>query len=198
MKLYAELPLARLRQITADLIVAAGLFLSVRVGLWLQRLVERLAVPGQAMENAGQRVAGSLERAAEVVGEAPFAGPTLSSPFAAAAGAGRTLAEAGQSQQDAAIALALWLGVLVAAPGLLAVFLWYLPRRAAWVREAGAAARLRDESADLRLFAYRAVATRPLPLLRKAVPDPGAALAAEDFYALASLELEALGLRPSR
>ncbi|MDP8960144.1 MAG: hypothetical protein M3N32_00695 [Actinomycetota bacterium] len=198
MKLYAELPLARVRQIAADLAVAAGLFLSVRLGLGLRRLVERLAAPGQTIENAGQRVAGSLGQAAEVVAEVPFAGNALRSPFAAAAGAGQTLAEAGQAQQDAVITLALWLGVLVAAPGVLAILLWYLPRRAAWVREASAAARLRDASADLRLFAYRAVAMRPLPRLRKAVPDPGAALAAQDFDALASLELQALGLRPSR
>lgn len=185
-------------QIAADLAVAAGLFLSVRLGLWLQRLVGRLATTGRTIENAGQTVAGSLERAAEVVGEVPLAGHALRSPFASASGAGRTLAEAGQAQQDAAITLAFWLGVLVAAPAVLAVVLWYLPRRVAWVREASAAARLRDASADLRLFAYRAAATRPLRLVLKAVPDPGAALAAEDFEALASLELEALGLRPWR
>ncbi len=195
MKLYAELPLARLRQIALDVVAAVGLFLSVRVGLWLQRIVERLVAPGRGMENAGQRAAESFERAAEVVGQAPFAGPALSSPFAAAADAGRTLAEAGQAQQETVITLALWFGLLAAAPGVLAVALWYLPRRIAWVREASAAARLRDASADLRLFAYRAAATRSLTLLNRAVPDPGAALAAQDFDALASLEFQALGLR---
>ncbi len=119
----------------------------------------------------------------------------MSSPFAAAADAGRTLAEAGQVQQDAAITLALWFGLLVVAPGVLAVAVWYLPRRIAWVREASAAARLRDASVDLRLFAYRAASTRSLTRLRRAVPDPGAALAAHDFGAVASLEFQALGLR---
>ncbi len=194
MKLYAELPLARLRQIALDLVVAVGLFVSVRVGLWLQRLVETLAAPGLGIEKAGQRTAESLEQAAEVVGRAPFAGAALSSPFAAAADAGRTLAEAGQAQQDAAITLSLCFGLLAAAPGVLAVTVWYLPRRIAWVREASAA-RLWDASADLRLFAYRAAATRSLTRLRRAVPDPGAALAAQDFDALASLEFQALGLR---
>ncbi len=85
--------------------------------------------------------------------------------------------------------------MLVTFLGVAAIFITYVPQRIAWVREANAAARLRGSSADLRIFAYRALASRPLTLLRRAVPDPAAALAAEEFDALATVELEALGLR---
>ncbi len=161
----------------------------------MHRLVAKLGAPGQAIQDSGQAVAGSLDRVAQTIGEVPVAGVALRSPFAAAADAGRTLAEAGQAQQQAALTFALWLGVLVAFLGVTAVLITYVPQRIAWVREASAAAGLRSSSADLRIFAYRAAVARPLPLLRKAVPDPGAALAAEEFDALATVELEALGLR---
>jgi hypothetical protein len=63
------------------------------------------------------------------------------------------------------------------------------------MREAGAAADLRIDADDLRLFALRAVANAPLHVLRRATPDPAAALERGDDDALAGIELERLGLR---
>jgi hypothetical protein len=57
------------------------------------------------------------------------------------------------------------------------------------------AARLRDDRADLHLFALRAVANRPLRQLHRVTPDPAGALAAGDYEGLAALELNALGLK---
>jgi hypothetical protein len=195
-KLYAELPGARARQILSDVAAVAFVAVVILVAKGVYRLVSRLAAPGEAIEDAGRTVAGSLGRAAQAVGQTPFVGRALGSPLASAAGAGRTLADAGRAQQDVVLTLALWLGLVIATAGVLMVLLVYLPRRALWIREASAASHLRDTSADLRVLAYRAVATRRLSLLRRAVPDPGAALAAGEFDTLARLELKALGLRP--
>jgi hypothetical protein len=91
--------------------------------------------------------------------------------------------------------LALWLGVVVAAVPVIALLLAWLPRRVTWMREAGAASRLRLDGADLELFAIRAVANRPLRQLHRVSPDPAGDLRAGEFQALADLELRALGLR---
>ncbi|HWB71952.1 MAG TPA: hypothetical protein VG452_07025 [Egibacteraceae bacterium] len=195
MKLYAEVPPKRRRQVVADLLATVAVLFSVRVGTWLHGLVSRLAAPGRALEDGGQAIAAAMEGAAQGVGQVPVAGRALRSPFAHAASAGHSLADAGQAQQDAVVSLAFWLGVLVAAGGVLVVVVGYLARRLRWIREASAAAALRDTSADLRVFAYRAVARRPLRLLTQAVADPGAALARHDYLALAQLELATLGLR---
>lgn len=173
MKLYAELEPARTRQLVADGIAAAAVIASVMLGVALHGVVAIAAVPGEAMQDAG-----------EAVGRLPGLG-----------GAGGALADAGQTQQDAVLSLAFWLGFGVAAVGVLAVALLYLPGRLRWVREAAAAAGLRDRPGDLQLLAYRAVARRPLGRLMQAVPDPGTALASGNYHPLATVELEELGLR---
>ena len=85
--------------------------------------------------------------------------------------------------------------VVAGFPAVLLLLAW-LPRRVRWMRDAGDAHRLRGDSpGDLALFAWRAVARRPLGELRRAVDDPGGALLRGDYTALAALELHALGLR---
>jgi hypothetical protein len=125
----------------------------------------------------------------------PVVGGQLQDPFGRLAGVGRTLAEAGVAQQEVVRQLALWLGVVVAAVPVIALLLAWLPRRVTWMREAGAASRLRLDGADLELFAIRAVANRPLRELHRVSPDPAGDLRAGEFQALADLELRALGLR---
>ena len=64
------------------------------------------------------------------------------------------------------------------------------------IEEAGAAIRIRGRAHEnLYLFALRAIATRPLPELLRATPDPGHAFATGDYDALAAMELDELGLR---
>ena len=112
------------------------------------------------------------------------------------AGAGRQLEAAGQAQQEAVGKLA---AVVRRRGGA-------VPGRVAAARMAAApaaldarredASRLRGEGAgDLALFAWQAVARRPLGELRRAVDDPGGALLRGDYTDLAALELRALGLR---
>jgi hypothetical protein len=194
-KLYAETAGLRARQVLGDLAVLAWTAAWAAAGLGLYRLVEKLAVPGERVERAGSAFAGDIAEIQQKVGRVPVVGDELRDPFGRLAGVGRTLAEAGSTQQEVVQQLALWLGVAVAAVPVVALLLVWLPRRVAWAREAGAASRLRLDAADLELFAIRAVANRSLRELRRITPDPAGALRAGDHAGLAELELRALGLR---
>jgi hypothetical protein len=194
-KLYAETARLRARQLLGDLATLAWTAAWVAAGLTLYRLVERLAVPGARVEQAGSDFAGDVAEIQQRIGRVPVVGDQLQGPFGRLAGTGRTLAEAGATQQEVVHQLALWLGVVVAAVPVVTLLLVWLPRRVAWAREAGAANRLRMDGADLELFAIRAVANRPLRELRRVSADPAGALRAGEHQALADLELRALGLR---
>ena len=195
MKLYAETSGLRARQLFGDLAVVAWTAAWVWAGVTLYRLVEKLALPGARLEQAGGGFAGDVAEIQQKVGRVPVVGNALQGPFGRLAGVGQTLADAGATQQQVVHQLALWLGVLVAAVPIVTLLLAWLPRRVAWAREAGAASRLRLAGADLELFALRAVANRPLRQLHRVTPDPAGALRAGDYEALADLELRSLGLR---
>lgn len=194
MKVYAEVPAVRARQLALDAGVAIWTILWVRAGMALHDLVARMTEPGVAIERAGGRFARNLAEVADTIGGVPVVGGALRAPFSTAADAGRMLESAGQTQQEAVMALALWLGVIVAAFPILLVVATWLPRRVRWIRDATVAADLRDAAVDLRLFAHRAIANRSLRLLRSATADPGRALAEGDFEVLAAVELRSLGL----
>jgi len=194
-KLYAETAGLRARQVIGDLAVVAWTAAWVWAGVTLYRLVEKLAVPGARLEQAGGGFAGDVAEIQQKVGRLPVVGGELQGPFGRLAGVGQTLADAGSTQQQVVHQLALWLGVLVAAVPIVILLLAWLPRRVAWAREAGAASRLRLAGADLELFAVRAVANRPLRQLHRVTPDPAGALRAGNYEALADLELGSLGIR---
>ncbi|MDQ4145565.1 MAG: hypothetical protein M3198_17850 [Actinomycetota bacterium] len=195
MKIYAEVPSRRLRQILSDGAAVFWVALWVRIGLWIGELVNRLAGPARTIERAGSELARPLVTASREVGELPLVGRALSLPLDAAAGAGHSLQGAGSAQQEVVHTLAVWLGVLIAAIPISLVIARYVPRRVRWIREASAVQRLRLRAADLQLFALRAIASRPLYELGKATADPAAAFAAGEYEALAAIELQALGLR---
>ena len=194
-KLYAETAGLRARQLLGDLAVLAWTAAWVWAGLTLHGLVERLAVPGARVEQAGSRFAGDVAEIQQKIGGLPVVGDDLQGPFGRLAGVGQTRADAGLTQQEVVRQLALWLGVVVAAVPIVALLLVWLPRRVGWAREAGAASRLRLDGATLELFAIRAVANRPLRELHRVSPDPAGDLRAGDYQALADLELRSLGLR---
>jgi hypothetical protein len=194
-RLYAETAGLRGRQLLGDLAVLAWTAAWVAAGIALYRLVEKLAVPGQRVEQAGSAFAGNVAEIQRTIGRVPVVGDQLQDPFGRLAGTGQTLADAGVTQQEVVHQLALWLGLAVAAVPVVALLLAWLPGRVSWAREAGAASRLRLDGADLELFAIRAVANRPLRQLRRVSADPAGALRSGEYEALADLELRALGLR---
>lgn len=194
MKLYAESSRYRARQLLKDGATVLWIILWVRVGLFVNYLVNRLAGPGATVENAGRGFADSVDSFGGDVGDLPVVGDALQTPFETIAGAGRTLRDAGAAQQEAVGTLALWLGILLAVIPIGYVLLKYLPERLRWIREAGAADKLRIDAEDYKIFAIRALANQPLYELRRAAPDPAAAYAAGDYERLAELELGQMGL----
>jgi hypothetical protein len=195
MKIYAETPGFRTRQVLADASMILWVYLWVRIGLRIKELVDGLGTPGRTIQQAGSGLAGTLESAAREVSDVPVVGDALRAPLESAADAGRVLQRAGAAQQDVVHTLAVWLGTLLALIPILFVLYHWGPWRARWAREASAAQRLRSDSSDLQLFALRALATRPLQELRRAAEDPAAAFGAGDYEALAAIELGELGLR---
>jgi hypothetical protein len=195
MKLYAELPFYRARQILVDLLVVAWAALWVLIGRFLFTLIGKLAEPGRRLEGAGSDLAGTASGAGSRVADVPLVGKYLEAPFGSLERVGQTLQEAGQTQQNTVHTLALWIGILVAAlPILFVLFQWGIRRRA-WIQQATAAHLVRADAGNLQLFALRAIATRPLTELRLATDDPAGAYDSGNYAALAALELNELGLR---
>jgi hypothetical protein len=200
-KIYADRPAAALRQVLTDLLVVVWVWFWVWAALRLHDLVEKLAVPGQKLENAGGGIADNLADAGNRINSVPAVGDALASPFEKAAEAARSVAEAGRDQQELVgdLALALALALLVFPLGL--VLLVWLPLRVRWMRRAGAAAALRTAPAGRDLLALRALATQPLRRLAALGPDVAESWRRGDdstVDALAALELRRLGLTVGR
>jgi hypothetical protein len=197
-KLYANRPRRATAQLLGDLAALVWTVLWVRAGFAVHDTVLALAAPGRKLEDAGGALERGLRSAGEKASGVPVVGDELRTPFDAAAGAGRSLAEAGRDQQALMGDLALLLAaVTVVVP--LVLSLWWLARRARWAREATAAGTLLAGGADPALFALRALATQPLPRLRAVAADPLAGWRDGDpevVAALARLELSSLGIRP--
>ena len=197
MKLYADGHVRRTRQITGDVLLLVWVVLC----LWLAGVVRdatlALATPGRKIEAAGGGLAERLRDAGSAVGDIPLVGDEARSPFDGAGRAADEIAAAGASQVEAVQHLAFWLGIAVAAIPIVVMLLVYLPRRWRFVREATAGRRFIDSSADLDLFALRAMAHQPMHRLARISDDPVGAWRdgrPDVVRALALLELRDAGL----
>jgi hypothetical protein len=195
MKPYAETPSLRLRQQLQDAALLVWVTAWTFVGRGLYRTVDGLRAATGDAESAGAGFAHRLDAVARSVRDLPVVGGTLRRPFVGGADAGRSLEAAGAAAGHTVHVLALWLGLLVALAPIAWLASRYVPGRLRWMREAGAAAGLRLDADDLRLFALRAATTAPLHVLRAACTDPAAALERGDYGPLAAIELRRLGLR---
>jgi hypothetical protein len=201
MKLYADLWPRRAGQLAGDLLLVVWIWAWVRVGVAVHHAVSELAVVGRQVEQSGAGLAGNLGEAGRRAAGVPLVGDELRSPFDAAAGAARALAEAGRDQQEAVSDLALLLGWVTALVPVAVVVLVWVPRRVAFVRRAAAARRHLDSAEDLDLFALRAMAGQPMHRLARVSEDPVGGWRRGDVDVvrrLARLELRACGLRVPR
>jgi len=196
-KLYADAPVRRTRQLIGDLLFVAWVVVWLKLADVVHDATIALAAPGRGMETAGTGLAGSLRDAGRAVGDVPLVGDQVRSPFDGAGRAADQMAAAGASQVQAVQHLAWWLAVSVAAIPVLVLAVTYLPRRWRFIREAMAAQRFLDSSADLALFALRAMANQPVHRLARVTADPVGDWRAGDprvVRALALLELGDVGL----
>ena len=195
MKIYAETSRKRTRQIVQDGILLGWILLWALFGMVAHDVVAKLAEPAASVARNSDSLSDSLADISDEVDGIPVVGGALEEPFSSSSRAAAAVARESREQRDLFLSAALWIGLFIAVGPIALSLLLYLPFRIRWVREATAADRIRLDADDLYLFALRAVANRSFSELRKATPDPGAALAAGDYAALARLELEQLGLK---
>ena len=197
MRLYADRPDLRARQLTADVGLLAWAVLWVLVARVVHGAVLVLAEPGRAVADLGRSISDSMGSAAGVAEDVPVVGDELSSPFDALGDAGGAVTGAGDGAADAVRTLATVLAVVLVALPVGWLLLRWLPWRLGWLREARAAEQVLAGEPDLELLAARALATAPLPALAALPSGTGASWRQGDpdaVRALAGLELRRLGL----
>jgi hypothetical protein len=197
MKLYADRPRIATRQVISDLFVVIWVSSWIWIASMVYALVEKLAVPGRKIENAGTGIAGGLTDAGKTVGSVPGVGDALASPLDRAAAGAQSLADAGRAQQHSVDQLATVVVVLLLIVPLGLVLLGWLPLRVRWIRRARIGSALHADSAGRDLLALRALTRQPLRRLMAIHPDPARAWRAGDSStvdALARLEMRTLGL----
>jgi hypothetical protein len=197
-KLYAQHPAVRTRQVAADVGMLGWLVVWVLVARAVRGAVLVLAEPGRAVADLGRSVSGTMDSASTAAERVPVVGDELAAPLGSLSDAGGSVTGAGQAAQHAVVTLAFVLTVVLVALPVGWLLLKWLPWRLAYAREAGAARALLAGTPDLEILAARALATAPLPRLAALPPGTGAAWRAGDPHALrelAGLELDRLGLR---
>src|SRR3954447_25125168 len=197
MKLYADAPVRRTRQLLADLLFLLWLLGWVWVGHVVQHGTAQLAGVGQQTDESATSLASGLTDAGDSLRDLPVVGGGAAEPFDRMSSASEALAAAGRSQATAVHRLAWILGLSIATIPILPVGVFFLPVRWRFAREATAGARFIDAAEDLDLFALRALTRQPMHVLAKVSDDPAGAWRARDrevVTALAALELRDSGL----
>lgn len=197
MSWYASRPGRFAGQVLGDAGVLLWTVAWALIGIVVRQSVARLAGPARETARTAQRVSDDLGSAANQASEVPGLGGQLRRPFDAAAGSLGDLITAANRQAESIESVAIlmgWLVFLIPVTGLVA--LW-LPRRIAFHRRARAAQQFLDSTADLDLFALRAMASQPMHVLAGISPDPVAAWRGGDrqvINRLAEVELARCGL----
>jgi hypothetical protein len=202
MTIYARQPWRLLGQLTGDVLVLVWVLLWWWVGRAAEQVVLGVAVPARETAGAAGRLSTQLGEAAEQAGKVPGVGDELRQPFDAASASLTEVLVAAQQQVASVERLAEVAGWLVWAIPVATVLAYWLPRRVRFALRARAAQRFLDSSADLDLFALRALAHQPLHVLGRISDDPVAAWRSGDatvIHRLAEVELRRNGLRvPTR
>ncbi|MFG2622632.1 hypothetical protein ACGFXC_33970 [Streptomyces sp. NPDC048507] len=201
MRLYAQTPARRNRQLLGDLIAAALVAAAVWFALTVRELIMLLAEPGRKVESSGDGLASELAKAGDAASRVPFVGDVLKKPLQSAADASTGFADAGQSLQDTVGQIAdLTTAALIAVPVAFVLLLW-LPPRLRWIRRSATLRHLFDGPGGADLLALRALTGPPGDLAALAAPAGGLADAWRrgDPQVIADLSAVALrraGLRP--
>jgi hypothetical protein len=199
MKLYADTPTRRTRQLLADAFIVLWVGFWVYAGRQVHDLVTTLRSPADSITTAGQTVSDALTGAGQQAQQIPFVGDQLRTWLSQAAGSGTTLEQAGTSMGETIDQLALGLGLATALAPISIVLAVWLYVRIGFVRTAIQSQRFIDAGEDLDLFALRAMARQPMRALAKVSDDPAGAWRRQDrvvIRELALLELRDQGLRP--
>ncbi|MFF3013585.1 hypothetical protein [Streptomyces sp. NPDC057939] len=201
MRLYAQTPARRSRQVVADVIAVALVAAAVWFALAVHDAIMKLAEPGRRVESSGTGLATELGKAGDAASDVPLVGGLLRKPLRSAADASTGLADAGQSMQDAVGQVAtLTTAALIVVPVAVVLLLW-LPARLRWILRGNAVRRLLDAPGGTDLLALRALTGPARDLAALRAPEGGLADAwrrgdRQVIGELAEVALRRAGLRP--
>ena len=199
MRLYPYRLSRRVPVVVADLLVIALLVLFGWLGLKVHDSIDRLAVLGQGIHDAGAAVEGGFRTAADAVEGAPVVGDDIAGGLREAGeGTGGNVAELGRESEGKVHDTANLLGVVTGLiPALLLLF-QVVPQRVELVRRLSAASRALGpaEGERLRFLAMRAAFSLPYDDLLRYTRDPFGDLAAGRYDALVVAAYDEAGLKP--
>ncbi|TXS54413.1 hypothetical protein [Streptomyces sp. t39] len=201
MRLYAQIPARRNRQVLGDVLAVALIAVTVWAALLVRDTIMLLAEPGRKVERSGDGLAEELGNASDAASDLPLIGGVLRQPLRSAADAGSGFADAGASFQDSVTQVAdAATAALIVFPVLLVLVLW-IPPRLLWIRRSAIVRRLADAPGGADLLALRALTGPPAALAQLPTPPGGLADAwrrgdRHVIAALGALALARTGLRP--
>ncbi len=197
---YAETPIRRAKEVSADLLVVAWVVMWVAIAGFVHDLVSALSKPAGPMRIAGDSLQARMLDVADKVGGVPLVGEDLQGPFAGTASVGGNLTAAADELQSSVDSAALWLSVLTAGTPIVLVLGAYLWWRIHAIRAVSSVAAYRDRPELQSLLALRALTRRSTRELSAITADPLGKWRDGDpdvIAALASMELRDAGLRPA-
>lgn len=196
-RLYAKPVDRRNTQIAGDIVGVVWTLMWIGAAVIIYRAVASLAEALRSSAAGGNSFADSLHNAAGQAAQVPLVGKQLSAPIASAGDSASGIAANAYQAADSLVHAGLMAGIALALGPILLYWLGWLPRRVRFVRDANARQRFFDASADLQLFALRALAGQPVHVLARISADPVGGWRAGDqriITELAALELRASGL----
>ena len=168
------------------------------IGIFVNQMIAVLAIPARETARTASKLMENMREAGEQAARVPGVGEDLRRPFDSASATLTNLIAAANDQVASIERLALIGGwVVFGIPVAMVVALW-LPRRIRFYRQAQASQAFLDSTADLDLFALRAMASQPLYVLAAVSDDPVKAWREGDrevIDQLAAIELRRNGLR---
>jgi hypothetical protein len=202
-KLWSELPRARLQEIVADLLTGVWVGFWLNFGLVLYSFLAGFAEAGRIIRGGGENLGLAGRNMADAIDEVPLVGQGLSAAVADSFdGAGRPLISFGMELEQLLLILAALIGLLVLAVTLVPWLSRYLPWRAERLARIRAAHRAIRRAPDLpksqveRILATRALNRLDYETLLEYSPDPIGDWARGRNDRLARAEMESVGLRP--
>jgi hypothetical protein len=202
MRFYPDIPTRRVSTLARDLLTVALLVLLAWIALKVHDAVDRLAVLGEGVNEAGSSIEDGFESAADAVDGTPIVGGEVADGLRGAGeGSGGNVAELGQEGVDKTHRLADILGLVTFFVPATFLVLRVVPSRIGQVRQLTAAERVllgRETPEQQRLIAMRAAFALPYGQLLAHTRDPLGDLEQGRYDALVEAVLEDAGLRSSR
>jgi hypothetical protein len=202
MRFYPDIPTRRVSTLARDLLTVALLVLLAWIGLKVHDAVDRLAVLGEGVNEAGSSIQDGFDTAADAVDDTPIVGGEVADGLRGAGeGSGGNVSKLGQEGEDKTHQLADILGLVTFFVPATFLVLLVVPSRIAQVRQLTAAERVllqRETPEQQRLIAMRAAFTLPYGQLLAYTRDPLGDLEHGRHDALIQAVLEDAGLRSSR